>query len=429
MRSGSTLWYKLAALVLVLALVVPVLAACGGDNKDETPTAQPAATATPIATPAAQPTAMPAPIAKPTPTPTVSNDPIKIGILSTWSGPGAISGTLVDAGVKVVDEQLAKKGGINVGGVIRPVKWIRYDDKMQVADNVAGYKKLVLEDKVSAVIIGGSTATCLTAASDSAEENKVPLFSVGSTPADLSGRPYTIRAYYPNMSDVTKMVMNFVVNDLKPKTVGLLIMDTKETRDRGSQMKEIANAAGIKVVYEQYVTQGTSDLSPFLTKIKYENPDVLLADSGGVETFYVSMFKQMTELGGWGDIKLVSSSIASSGSALKEKGAEGTYHWLMWNIGMDNPGNKQYVSDFKEVIGKDPTSTNTFPFYPLNVLIKSIEMAGSDDPTAIAKAARSGNLVWELAPSGPLKISPGGLSNNTGMMMQFKGGQLISVWK
>ncbi|MDD5093168.1 MAG: ABC transporter substrate-binding protein [Dehalococcoidia bacterium] len=416
MRTRSIPWYKLAAIVLVLALLMPALVAC--DDDDEVESAASMATTPAETTPGATTLA-----------PTISQEPIKIGVLCSWSGPAGIAGLLVDGVLKVVDKELEKKGGINVGGVIRPVKWIKYDDKTQVADNTSGYKKLVLEDKVSAVIYGGATASALTASSDSAEELKVPLFSVGSTPADLSNRPYTIRCVYPNMSSATNMVMDFAVNDLKPKTMGFLMGDMQEIRTRGSQMKGIANAAGIKVVYEEYVTSGTIDFSSFLTRIRMEKPDVLIADSGGTESFYVNVFKQMPELGGWGDIKVVGSSVSSSGTALKEKGAEGSYHWVVWGPGLPYAGSQEFEQSFPETAGRDPSTNDAVLYYAPEMALKAIELARSDKPEDIAKAARSGNLMWNDAPGGPFKINPDGTHTNAGHMMQFKDGKLTPVGK
>ena len=432
MERTTSFWYKIAAFLLVVALIVPVLAACGDDNEEKTPTPSattPAATTpvktTPAATtPAATTPAATTPTAT-TPTATVSKEPIKIGVLCSWSGPAAMAGTLADAAIKLVDKELEKKGGINVGGVIRPIKWIRYDDKTQVAENQAGFKKLVLEDKVSAVIYGGATASVLTSESDSAEELKVPTFTVGSTPVDLSNRPYTIRCVYPNATDIGETVMDFVLNNLKPKTVGILFADMKETRERGSQIKGIATAAGVKVVYEQYVPLGTLDFSSFVTRFRMENPEVLLIDAGGPEAYYAGIFKAVPGLGGWGNIQAVCCGSASVGKlALSEKGAEGTYNWTLWTTGLQDEGSRSFERLYLEANGKAAMPIDEVMIYPPMVAIRAIEMAGSDKPADIAKAARSGNLVWENAPGGPFKINADGVHNHNGYIMQFKDGKL-----
>ncbi|MFA4837188.1 MAG: ABC transporter substrate-binding protein [Dehalococcoidia bacterium] len=422
------LWYKLAALFLVLALVVPILAACGDDDEEETATPSattPAATTPAKTTPVAQSTVAPT-AATPvlTPTKTVSKEPVKIGLLMSWSGPLAMAGTYCDQDVKIIEQQVDDWGGI-LGG--RSVKFIKFDDKSEVANTVAGYKKLVMESNVCAVAPGGANASALTAASDAAEETHVPLFSIGSTPEDLSNRPYTIRCVYPNASTMGKTAVDFILNNLKPKTVGFLVGDLKETRDRTSMMKKLLEEGGIKTVYEQYIAQGTTDFAPFLTRIKYENPDVLISDSGGNASWYAAIFKQIPGLGGWGNMKFVSNSIASSGAnVLKEAGAEGTYHVALWIPGMNYPGAKEFERYFANVLpGTVPSSSYITQYYALRTLIEAIKLAGSDDPIKIAQAARSGNLSWE-APGGTLRINPDGTHSVTGQMFVYKSGKLVS---
>jgi len=436
MTKKVTVWYRVLALVMMLILLLPVLAACGDDDEGEitTPSSTaPAATTHSATTPVATTLAATKPVAttpaattpKATPTLTVSNEPVKIGILISWSGPAAKAGILVDQLLKIVDKQLEERGGINVGGVMRPVKWVKYDDQTQVANAVAGYKKLVTQDKVSAVLFGGAVAASLTATSDTAEETHVPVFSVGSTPVDLSNRPYTIRCVYPNATDIAPVVTDFALKQFKPKTAGILMAEMKDVRDRASVIKKIMEAAGVKIVYEQYAEITTSDFSPLLTRIKYENPDVLFVDSGGGDAFFVAIQKQISALGGWGNIKFLGCSTSSTGPALKEAGADGTYHWTMWVPGQTNPGAKAFEEIWTKQYTETLTAGHVIIYYPFWTAIKAIEMAGSDKPEDIQKAARSGNFVWEDAPGGPLKINADGTKSMKGMVAFFKDGKLV----
>ncbi|MDD5094925.1 MAG: ABC transporter substrate-binding protein [Dehalococcoidia bacterium] len=395
--------YKIAAFVLISVLLVSALMACGDDDKEE-----------PGTTPAA------------TPTPPVSDEPVKIGVLTSWSGAGARGGQIVDQILKIVDKQLEERGGLNVGGVMRPVKWVKQDDMTQVADSIAGYKKLALQG-VSAVLVGGASAACLTATSDAAEEGKVPFFSVGSTPVDLSNRPYTIRCAYPNATDNGPMVLNFALREFKPKTAGFIMVNMDDIRARGSLMKKMLEAAGVNVVYEQYPEVSTVDFSPLLTAIRQKNPDVLFGAGGGTDAFYMNIFKQMPELGGWGDIKFISTDSSSSGPALKEKGSEGTYHWLLWMPGLPYPGSKEFEDIWTAQYSERPTSGHFIMYQTIWVGLKSIEMAGSDKPADIQKAARSGNFVWENAPAGPFKINANGTHNGVGLLAYYKDGKLVPL--
>ncbi|MFA4835160.1 MAG: ABC transporter substrate-binding protein [Dehalococcoidia bacterium] len=407
-----TFWYKVMALLLVLILIVPILAACGGDNGEKTPT--PSAT-TPVATTPVKTTP-----AATTPAPTVSKEPIKIGALNSYSGPIAMAGVLSDQAVAVVQNQLKKMGGI-LGG--RSIEFVKADDGGTAGGTVAGYTKLALQNKVSAVVWGGAMSALINAASDTAEETKVPLFDIGNSPEDVSSRPYTILATQPSRVAVVGQVADFTLSKLKPQTVGLMVDDSTEQHQSAQLYRQKLQAAGVKIVYEEFISAGTSDFSSYLTKMKYANPDVFIADLAS-DAAMATILKQIAELGGWGNTKFLGAEASSSGLALKMKGAEGTYHWLLWSPGLPYPGSKEFEQAWMEVQGKVPTPTNVFHYTCIWTAIKAIELAGSDDPAKIAQAARSGNLHWD-APGGPMTINPDGTNTSAGTIMQFKDGKLV----
>ncbi|MDD5095210.1 MAG: ABC transporter substrate-binding protein [Dehalococcoidia bacterium] len=399
MRPKRNLWCEVLILMLALVLMVPLLAACGDDDEEESTT--PVVTTT-------------------TPAPTVSSEPVKIGVLSPYSGPYAAAGALGDEAISVVMKQVEKMGGI-LGG--RSIKVIKFDDQSQVANTKAGYTKLAQNEKVSAVLFGGGSSPQLSVASDAAEEVRVPVFSLGATPKDISDRPYTVRTVMPNLADVGDSVVDFILNKLKPKTVALLCMDDVELRDENRAMRQKLEAAGVNVSYEQYVPQGTVDLSSYLTRVKYENPDILLTNFASEQCLTILI--QIVELGGWGNIKWVSWSAASASRiSVKPEAAEGTYHWVYWVPGLNYPGAKEMEQAYLETVGHLPSTAAHY--YAFWVCIKAIELAGSDDPVEIAKAARSGDLRWE-SPGGPYTIQPDGVHSNDGEVLISKGGKLVQV--
>jgi len=93
--------------LLVLSLLVLLVPACGGGSeKVSTPT--PTVTYTPI------PTATLVVTRIPTPAPTsTTTGQVKIGAITSWSGPAAISGlALADPIIKMVEKQVKDMGGL-----------------------------------------------------------------------------------------------------------------------------------------------------------------------------------------------------------------------------------------------------------------------------------------------------------------------------
>ena len=82
-----------------------------------------------------------------------------------------------------------------------------------------------------------------------------------------------------------------------------------------ARVKQILEQAGVKTVYEEYPAEDTIDYSPFLTKIKYANPHVLVTYLSYSEA-YLTMVKQIMQMGGWGDTKTIGTSGCCSGGSL-----------------------------------------------------------------------------------------------------------------
>lgn len=129
MRKESSLCYKLTALFLVLALVVPVLVGCGGGKEEEEiATPSPPATPTPMAT--STPTAIPTPTlaptqistSTPTSTPTRTGPPTYSQVLKTY--PRDVSLCRTDAFVEAeYGEDWLISGTVEIANGQEQIQW------------------------------------------------------------------------------------------------------------------------------------------------------------------------------------------------------------------------------------------------------------------------------------------------------------------
>ena len=406
--------------LIVLSLLIILLPACGGGGDEET--AKPTVTSTPIATITPIPTATPSPTVTSTATPTsTSTAPVKIGAMSSWSGPTAASGYLADQVIALVEEQVKNQGGI-LGG--RMVKFVKGDDGGMVAQSTAMTKKLILEDKVCMVTLGGPSGAHSTAVSNVCEVLKVP-FAAYTTVDNVQARKYTVELY--GHGPAIKAHLGFLINVLKPKTWAFLAKDDAPAHVEMEGIQAGLEAQGINLVSGQYFSLDTVDFSGYLTTIKYKNPDVLV--SFMLTEHAMNMNKQILELGGWGNIKHYGSSPASAAAnAIKMPAALGTYVSILWMPGSDEPGMKAFGDAYQQKYGRQPSPEYAFFYNSFWVAVKAIELANSDDPAEIAKALRSGNLEWDSA-YGPMRIPTNGEADMTQMVAQVQAGpKLVKVW-
>ncbi|MFA4835011.1 MAG: ABC transporter substrate-binding protein [Dehalococcoidia bacterium] len=423
MSRKSNLWYKVAALILVLVLIVPILVACGGGEK--TPTAT--AIITPTATATATPTATPA-----------SGKPVKIGVIQDWSGPGAMAGVLTDGMLTFLEWYYNEKQGGILGG--RPIKFVKCDMQGQVAIAAACAKKLAIEEKVSIITEGGTDPAHAYPICEVTDPLKVPFVSFTGDPQTTADYKWTAQASY-NVNGKLQLANNIIIQVLKPKTVAYFASDTLLGRDYIRPIKEKLEAAGIKTVYEMYQPQGITDLSPYLTKIKYEAPDLLVTSLSSQEV-YGRLAKQIMELGGWGDMKhMALQEHAISDFIRVMPGAAGWYAPSMYAPGRsDQPGPKAFEEAWREKFEKDPSWGGKYSFGKpvpnvnhgffhncLTMAITAIELAGTDDPAAVAEVLRSGKLEFDSA-WGHIKVDTNGETNAVGLFWQIqKGGGLVEV--
>ncbi|MFA4836505.1 MAG: ABC transporter substrate-binding protein [Dehalococcoidia bacterium] len=432
MSRKNSLCYKVVALVVALALLVPVFAACGGGGDgDKTPT-NPAAQKPTLATP---------PVTTPpttTPPKLTSTEPVKIGVIIDYSGPSAMASWLADGAIGFAEWYWnTKQGGINVGGIKRPVEFVKYDNKGQVADAAAAAKKALL-DGVVALTLGGVSNVFAYPIADVTDPAKVLFSTFLNEPKEFENYKWLVCSYY-NLMARAKMTAEVVVEKLNAKTVGILCLQTETDRAAMDRVIEAIKALdpGVKIVYEGYVPLGVNDFSPYLTKMKYEKPDVLVAILTDANSMAVA--KQIMGLGGWGDTKFVANTEASNFTGVaKSPGAEGWYTPMMYLPGNETPAQTEFGKLWAEKCGEDPAwckkysptgaplSNHPIMYNPLLTAIKAVELAGTDDRAKVAEAARSGKLEFD-SPLGYLKLNPDGSSNLTGFYVQWQGGKAVPL--
>jgi len=397
MTKKADLWCKVASLILVLALLVPILAACGDDDEGVTVTVTETATATAGAT---------STTATSTTQPPLSQEPVKIAAINAWSGAAGVSGLYyADPVIEVVEKQVEEMGGI-LGG--RPLEINKYDSQGNIAGATSAATKALIADKLSVVTLGGIGTVEAIAIADLACEEKaffssyVPLF-------DTPERECLVEATVTEEALIDATV-TAVTEQLQPtpQTVAILTIEMTNTRKVNEGFKRGYESAGMETVYEEIVPQGTVDFSPYLTKIKYHNPDALILNLSNT-AYYMGLAKQIMDLGGWGDIQVVADPVSLT--AASWAGAKGWLAITPWYVEMDNPESRKFVQDFEAVAGKSPEPSHIYLYFSLWTAIHAIELAGTaEDGEAIAKAARSGELVFDT-PMGPVHFNADGMGD------------------
>lgn len=413
MWGKATKWHRLLVLGLVLVVLVPVLAACDDDEEDVTVTVTETVTETYTGQPTSQTTT--------SATATHSEEgPVKIGVVSSWSGPAGIAGVVMITPVlDLIKDQVEEMGGI-LGG--RSVEFVTHDDESSVAGAVAGIRKFASDDSISAVCYGGTSAAAIQASADASGKNQVPFFTIYTDYPEGTDLSYTTGVYSYKPSIFRKLMD--LVYETEPDTIAIFGKDDYEAREVMPIYREEAESEGIKVVYDEMFVGGTADLSPYLTKIKYEDPDVLIA-MPVLSDASVAMFKQIGDLGGWGDIQVFSPDSQALPAALKFPSGEGLTSWVSWIAGLEDPGAQEFEQAWVKKYGAPPSNEGiAYHYWAAWTAIKAIELADSADRRDIVEAAHSGALSWNT-PAGPVTVGTDGLGYIDGYWVQIRDGEPV----
>ncbi len=286
-----TLLKKCAGLTAIVALFA-IVAACGGGG--ETPTA-PTAPEQPTA-PAQQPSGGTAggtgggTAAQPTPAPAMSDEPFRVGVMESLTGPGETYGTVSVQAKQMAVDEINAAGGING----RMLELIVEDSKCAAQDAITAYNKLTDVDGVK-IILGTSCSGAMLGAAPLAEADGVILFSGLATNPDIANAgDYIFRTSMSDLQvgiDTANLIAADGHHDLATIT---------ETTDYAEGVRRVTadhfQQLGGHIVAEERYASDVTDFRTQLTKILGANPDAIHIASQS-EFAGGTIVKQVRELG------------------------------------------------------------------------------------------------------------------------------------
>jgi len=216
----------------------------------------------------------------------------KIGYVAPFTGPAAEYGTNGWRGMQIALEEingpegiilsteekrriLGAPEGILVGGKIYKFEIIRYDDKCDPKESVAATQRLIVQDEVS-VIIGSHCSSCCFAIQHFAEDYRIPMISPECMARDLTtgGNQWWFR--YETPADIqAERIAEDIVKDFGVKSAAFLAINDDYGRSCVEGYTAQFERLGVTITSANYFERGTTDFTPFLAKIKSENPDIL----------------------------------------------------------------------------------------------------------------------------------------------------------
>ncbi|UDF34670.1 UNVERIFIED_ORG: ABC transporter substrate-binding protein [Shinella sp. XGS7] len=273
-------------------------------------------------------------------------DKVKIGLLSTLSGPGAGLGVDIRDGFNLA----VKQAGGKFGGL--PVELVIADDQQNpdVAKQTAD--RLLKRDKVD-FMTGIVFSNIMLAVGPSVFDAKVPYISANAGPSQYAGEqcnPYFFNVAWQN--DNLHEAVGKTVMDKGFKKVVVLAPNYPAGKDAINGFKRFYKGA---VADEIYTKLGQLDYSAELAQARAAKPDAMyIFLPGGMG---INFIKQFVGAGLSKDITLFGPGFSADEDVIKAVGEPmlGMFNSSHWAHDMDNAANKKFVADFQKEFGRLPS--------------------------------------------------------------------------
>ncbi|NSW82173.1 MAG: ABC transporter substrate-binding protein [Syntrophothermus sp.] len=342
---------KLLALFMAIAMLVLVVAGCGGSKTEST------------GTPASK-----------------SEEVVKLGFLGALTGSVANYGIPGKKGMEMAIDELNAKGGI----LGKKVVGIYEDNKGESSEVANITQKYISRDKVNAII--GDPCTGLTkVAAEICQKNNVVLFSAGATGTGVV--EYGDCIFRNTLLDkfAVPSVVDWMINTKGWKNIAIITsLNNGYSTALTPVFKEAIAAKGGKVVIEETINDGDTDFSAQVTKIKQAKPDVLVFTGYYTEAALIQREAKKQGL----DITLIGGDglygkdlIKLGGDAVEGK----VIYYCGFSSDQPSPETAKFLKDYEARYKEKPDMFSAQYYDAVMIIAKAMTEAKSTNPAVFKK--------------------------------------------
>ena len=313
------------------------------------------------------------------PLPAAAQEPVKIGFISTFSGPSGGLGQELFDGFKLG----LKSVGNKLGG--RPVELIQADDqaKPDVGRQLAD--KMVERDRVH-IITGINFSNVLLALAKPVLDSGTFLVNVNAGPSALAGaqcHPHFFSTSHQN--DSTAEAMGIHVQKKGVKRMYLMAPNYPAGKDFVGGFKRYFKG---EIVDEVYTAFGQLDYAAEIAQLRAKKPD-------GVFFFYpggmgINFVRQYAQAGLKQEIPLYGPGPSLDQTVLPAMGdaALGAFASTYWAETLTDPASKTFIANFEADYGRLPSENAAQAYDGARLIAAALESIGGkiEDKAAFQKA-------------------------------------------
>ncbi len=273
-------------------------------------------------------------------------DKVKIGFVSTLSGPSAALGVDIRDGFMLA----VKLGGGKLGGL--PADVNISDDQFKPAVAKQLFEKDIKRDKVD-FMTGVVFSNIMLAALPEAVDSNTFYISPNAAPSSIAGKdcnPLFFAVAWPN--DAYHEAAGQYATQRGLKSAYLIAPNYQAGKDSLTGFKRYYKG---NLVGETYTKLGQLDYAAELAEIRAAKPEVLYAFlPGGMG---INFIKQFVGAGLGKDITLVLPGFGADQDVIDPVGSamSGIFNTAHWAPDFTNPANQKFVAEFRKAYNRTPT--------------------------------------------------------------------------
>ena len=337
---------KKSAVLIAIATLLTIVAACGNGEAPATTPEQPTAPAQqqPASGSGEQPTApaqQPASGAseQPTQPPAMPGEPFRIGAMDALTGVGESYGNPILQSKQLAVEEINAAGGVNG----RMLELIAEDSKCAAQDAITAYNKLTDVDGVK-IILGTTCSGAMLGAAPRAEADGVIMLSASATSPDIAGAGDYIFRTAINDDQLGVDTGNALHADGHHHLATITEATDYAEGARRTTVARFEELGGHVVAAESY-TSDVTDFRSQLTKLIGAKPDAIHLAAQG-EASGGTIIKQLRELGYEGPIYTESVAVAPDSLSIAGESATGMKA-IIPNPDLDTDAGKKFLANFE----------------------------------------------------------------------------------
>ena len=301
--------------------------------------------------------------------PAVAQQSVKIGFVSTFSGPTAVIGNDMRNSFELALDHLGRK----MAG--KPVEVIYEDDQQKPEVGKQKTEKLIQSDKVD-FVVGYIWSNVLLASLKPVLDSKTFLISSNAGPSQIAGElcsPYFFSTSWNN--DQTPQAMGEYMNQKGVKTLYMIGPNYAAGKD---MLNGVRSTFKGQIIGED-LTKWPDQLyfSAELTKERAAKPDAVFVFYPGASG--VQFLTQYAQSGLKGQIPLYTAFTIDAITLKLQKdlalGVPGAQHWVN---DLPNDANKKYVADFRKKFGNYPTFYGAQSYDAANLINSAVVAVKGD---------------------------------------------------